>query len=325
MTRIANDNVDLSRPLELIAANSVTTQDALLKVTEIHTKTNDTTTKSFKKVPPQFQHMMLVASSQGTVVPNEINDEANIFLSSPDRVQAQLFLNAKLESESIECNVSSALTTLFTYGNLLWTSPITPAGLSCMVISSRDIFRNETLYEGMVLELSTKHEISKQALQQLTKTKVLFPQDIEGMMERVYALVILSKLFFGDQSLLVQNLQVFSLQCQKKKLLLKTAKHLDDQFIATFLFSIDDRINKWLNECQKAKNISDTSLELINFSMMLSDIQLNRFICFLPNNIKKLTKKENPKITMILFLLPNAIDPIQTVITIPIVVAAEPK
>ena len=162
-----------------------------------------------------------------------------------------------------------------------------------MVISSSEIFGNETLYEGLVLELSTKHAISKQALHKLTKTKVLFPQDIEGMMERVYALVILSKLFFGDQSLLVQNLQVFSLQCQKKKLLLKTAKHLDDQFIAKFLFSIDNRINKWLNECQKAKIISNTSLELINFSIMISDIQLNRFICYLPNNIKKMTKKEN--------------------------------
>ena len=39
----------------------------MLKLTEMHTKTNETTTKSFRKVPPQFQHMMLVASSQGTV------------------------------------------------------------------------------------------------------------------------------------------------------------------------------------------------------------------------------------------------------------------
>ena len=129
-----------------------------------------------------------------------------------------------------------------------------------MVISSRDIFGNETLYQAMVLDLSTKHEISKQAVHKLTKTKILFPQDIEGMMERVNALFILCKLFFGDQSLLVQNLQVFSLQCQKKKLLLKTAKHLDDQFIAKFLYSIDDRVNKWLNECQRAKIVSDTSL-----------------------------------------------------------------
>ena len=91
----------------------------------------------------------------------------------------------------------------------------------------------------------------------------------------------------------MQNIQVFSLQYQKKKLLLKTAKHLDDQFIAKFLYSIDDRVNKWLNECQRAKIVSNTSLELINFSMMLSDIQLNRFICYLPSNIKKMTKKEN--------------------------------
>ena len=42
--------------------------------------------------------MILMASSQGTVVPAEINEEAMKFFSIPDRVQAQLFLNAKLES-----------------------------------------------------------------------------------------------------------------------------------------------------------------------------------------------------------------------------------
>jgi len=47
-----------------------------------------------------------------------------------------------------------------------------------MVISSKEIFDNEALYDGMVLDLSTKHEITKSALNKLTRTKVLFPKDI---------------------------------------------------------------------------------------------------------------------------------------------------
>jgi len=58
------------------------------------------------------------------------------------------------------------------------------------------------------------------------------------MMERVNALLVFSKLFFGEHILLVQNLQVLSQQYHKKKILLKTANNLNDQFIVIFLYSI---------------------------------------------------------------------------------------
>ena len=144
-----------------------------------------------------------MASSQGNVIPNEINEEAKKFFTGPDRVQAQLFLNSKLEESEVECSISSALTTLYTYENLLWSSPITPAGISSMVISSKDIFANEALYNRMVLDLSIKNEISKQVLTKLTKTQVLFPKEIDGMMQRLDAVRVLSNLFFGESILLV--------------------------------------------------------------------------------------------------------------------------
>ena len=156
-------------------------------------------------------------------------------------------------------------------------------------------FDNEVMYDSMVLEMSIKHKIIKQSLNKLTKTNVLFPQDIESMLDRIGALYVLSKLFFGNTSLLVQNLQVFVKQCYNKKLLLKTSKHLDEQFIPKFLYSIDDRINKWLTECVRAKDISDTSIELINFNLLLTDVQLNRFVCYLPGNIRKISKKNDFK------------------------------
>ena len=42
---------------------------------------------------------------------------------------------------------------------------------------------------------------------------------------------------------------------------------------------------------EKAKNISDTSIELIIFNLLLTDIQINRFVCYLPGDIKKMSKK----------------------------------
>ena len=281
----------LQTPIDIIAANSATTQDALVKLTELQTKSTESTTKSFKKVPPQYQHMMLVAASQGTVVATDINDNAKKFFSTPDRVQAQLFLNTLLERDGIECTVSTALTTLLSYGNFIWTSTVTPSGLSSMVISSKDLLANESILEGMVLDLSTKHEISKSALTKLTKTHILLPTDVDSMLERFSAVFTLAKLFFGTTSILVINLQIFIRQCYKEKLLLKTAHHLDEEFIAKLMYSIDDRINKWLHECVRATTVQDTSGALVEFSGILTDIKLNRFICFLPGNIKKLSKR----------------------------------
>ena len=281
----------LQTPIDIIATNSATNQDVLVKLTELQTKSTESTTKSFKRVPPQYQHMMLVAASQGTVVATDINENAKKFFATPDRVQAQLFLNTLLEKDGIECTISTALTTLFSYGNFLWTSTVTPSGLSSMVISSKDLFANESLLEGMVLDLSTKHEISKTALTKLTKTHILLPTDIDSMLERFSAVFTLAKLFFGTTSILVINLQIFIRQCYKEKLLLKTAHHLDEEFIAKFMYSIDDRINKWMHECVRATTVQETSGTLVEFLAILTDIKLNRFICFLPGNIKNLSKR----------------------------------
>jgi len=109
-------------------------------------------------------------------------------------------------------------------------------------------------------------------------------------MERLEALLILCDLFFTRSSLLVQNIELFVAKCRQKKLLLKTSNHLDESFIPKLLYSIDDtRIKKWLNECMQAKTLMDTSIELISFTSILTDIQLNRFVCFLPSNIKKIS------------------------------------
>ena len=290
-----NENLNvLKTPMEVIAANSASTQDALVKLTEMHKKSSDSTTKSFKKVAPQYQHMMLVASSQGNVVPSDINDDAKKFFAAPDRVQAQLTLNTLLDQQGIECSISTALSNLFSYGNLIWSSTTTPSGLASMVITSKDIFANETLLEGMVLDLSTKHEISRQDINKLTKTQVLLPTDIDTMLERFCATFAIAKLFFGENSILVTNLETFTKDCYKKKLLLKTMFHMDEEFIAKLMFSVDDRINKWLHECLAATTIRDTTIELVTFSDILTDIKLNKFNIFLPGNIKKLSKRSAP-------------------------------
>ena len=244
LTQVTNDMTQIQRPLELLATNQASTQEVLSKLTDIQSKNNETATKSFKKVPKEYQHMILVASSRGTVVPTDICEEANEFYSSQDKVQAQLFLNTKLEKENIECCVSIALTTLFGYGNFIWASPIIPSGLSSMVIASKEVLANNALYSGIILELSTKHEISKASLSKLTKTQILLPSSIDETLERLKAVQVLARIFFGEESILTENLLLFCSKLSRRRLLLKTNKLMDELFIAKLLYSVDRRINK---------------------------------------------------------------------------------
>ena len=78
-----------------------------------------------------------------------------------------------------------------------------------MVISSNDLFENDTLYSGIVVDLSTNHEISKISFHKLTKTQVLFPTTIEDVIERINVVYVLSSLFFSENSVLVENLEAF--------------------------------------------------------------------------------------------------------------------
>ena len=81
---------------------------------------------------------------------------------------------------------------------LLWSNAITPSDFSASVISTKDIISNDTIHDRIILDYSTKHEITEESLTKLTKTQVIFPVDIEATIQRLDALTALSELFFGE-------------------------------------------------------------------------------------------------------------------------------
>ena len=292
----ASTNQDLStsikRPLEMIAASSSSTQDFLCKLTQIQTSNQEKSSSSFSKLSERTQNMMLVASSRGTVVPTELQDEAMKFFKLSSVSKAQQYLESYLENQSIECTIQTAVANLLLQGCFLWSNPLTPSGLAGSVIASKDIMFNNSIHAGILLDFSTKHEISKASLSKLTKTQVMYPSTIELAIERIEAVVALSELFFTDRSILTEGLVVLLKLSKTNKTLLRTKLYLDKMFVAKFLFSIDDRINKWLGECARAQDITETSLELVDFSTIISDLKLNRYYCDLPSNIKMIVKDD---------------------------------
>ena len=175
----------------------------------------------------------------------------------------------------------------------MWLNPLTPSGFATSIISSKDIIFNDSLHEGIMLDFSTKHEITKASLTKLTKTQVIYPTSIGLMIERIEAITLFVNLFFTEKSCLTKGLYHLLTLCKSNRTLLRTKLYLDKMFIAKFLFSIDDRINKWLSECGKNDTVDKTSMELVDFATIISDLKLNRYYCDLPQSIRTVAMNED--------------------------------
>ena len=51
----------------------------------------------------------------------------------------------------------------------------------------------------------------------------------------------------------------------------------------------------WLKQCCTKDSVLDTDLTLIEFSSLLADVQMNRFMYFLPPSISKVSSLTNEK------------------------------
>jgi hypothetical protein len=285
----------LKRPLEIIATSNSTQSDILRSFQAQHEKTNEKTSRSFTKLPAQYQNMILVASSQGEVTAMEINDQAKAFFKCSNQLSANVMLNCLLETKQIDCSVSSAMTQALMCGCFLWRNAVTPSGFAASAITSEDSLRNDTLHEGMVLDLSTKFEMSTDSLEKLTKTNVAYPSTIEGLIERLRAIRELSIFFFNEMSHASQGLTSLTLKFMDNKPLLRARAMVDDEFISKVICCVDDRLYQWLKQCARSTYSAQTTTELTNFGDIFFKILTNEFHYCLPNCVKKFKKPELDK------------------------------
>ena len=263
------------------------------RLTQLQSQSSDKSTKNFKKIPKKYQNMILVATSTSEATELDYNADGAEFFKASSTLNAQVMLNSLFEAEGIDCSVSAAVTTTLLYGSFLWKDALSPSGFAASVLSSEGILRSDTLHEGMILDYATKFDISSSSLSKLTKSQVLFPQDVEELTHRIRAIYALATFFFKKNGFLSQGLKRVKNFCLDNKMMLRTRIYLDNQLIAKFLCAIDDRIYQQLKQCSSKEVVTDTDLSLIEFSSLLSDVQCNRFTYFLPPSVASVeeTKK----------------------------------
>lgn len=169
---------------------------------------------------------------------------------------------------------------------------MTPSGFSGAVLSSEnDVLRSDTFEEALVLNLSTKFEMSAASLTKLTKTQVVLPRSVDDTIERFKALKILAVLFFSDGSPIPLGLMHLVDWCEMNKITLSKYFYMDELFLARIIVAVDDRIFQWLRQCCKATSMMDTSLVLIDLKTLTDDLDLGRFTYNLPPSVQVLSKK----------------------------------
>ena len=196
----------IQRPFEIIASSSSSTQDFMSKLTQLQSTSQEKLSHSFGKLSEKTQKMLLLVSSRENVIPTQLNEKAMAFFALSNFSKAQQYLESILESKGIECSILTTAVNLLLQWCMLWLNPLTPSGLARSVISSKDIIFNDSLHEGILLDFSTKHKISKASLTKLTKTQVVYPTSIELMIKRVEAILTFTEMFFTVKSYLYQGL-----------------------------------------------------------------------------------------------------------------------
>ena len=249
--------------------------------------------RSFAKLPNQYQNMILVASSQGEVTAMELNDQAKAFFKCSNHLSANVMLNCLLETKQVDCSISTAMTQALLCGCFLWRNAITPSGFAASAIISEDTIRTDTLHQGMVLDLSTKFEMTSDSLDKLTKTNVVYPSTIEGLIERIKAIRELSIFFFNEFSHVSQGLISLTLKFMDNKPLLRARAMVDDEFISKIVCCVDDRLYQWLKQCARATYTTQTTTALTNFGDIFMKVLTNEFHYTLPRSVKKLSKPDN--------------------------------
>ena len=282
----------LKRPFEVLATASSSTSDFMEKLTQLQSQQSEKSAKSFKKLPSKYQNMILVAASTGEITDHEYSADAAEFFKASNTLHAQVMLNSLFETEGLDVSVSPAVATSFLYGSFLWRNALSPSGFAASVLTSEGVFRSDTLHDGMVLDFSTKFDMSQSSLNKLTKSHVVFPTDVEDTIQRLKGLRVLAIFFFKKSSYLSQGLTKVVNFCCDNKMIIRKHIHLDSKFIAKMICAVDERIYLWLKQCGTNTSVTDTDHSLVDFSSLTSDIQLSRFNYVLPPSISKVSKLE---------------------------------
>ena len=297
MTQAVDSNINFSNSLathfEQLAVASKSTQEIISKLASYQLQKQDKPKKSFNKLPVDYKRMLLIASGEGQAIPEELNDEAMAFFALPNSKAAHIHLNSLLESEKVRCSVSPAMANHLFVASFRWSNMIRPSGLASSVLTTESYQRTDVLNEAMVLDVSTRFEISDEYISKLTETTIMFPESCEDMIERFKGIKVLANFFFGADNVITQAYISILNWCQDNRQILEARYAMDNLLIPKLMVSTDERLHLFLKSCVRADYPNKASIQYLNFQSITFALELNNFSYFLQPSIKQLKRNND--------------------------------
>ena len=82
---------------------------------------------------------------------------------------------------------------------------IRSSGFASSILTTESYLRTDVLNEAMVLDVSTRFDISEEYVTKLTETTIIFPDNCEDMIERFKTMKVLANYFFGSSNIIIRH------------------------------------------------------------------------------------------------------------------------
>lgn len=247
----------------------------------------------FSKLTEQTQRMIRNASSKDGERPSNPSETTKAFFDSESEGKADTIFMQQMKSlGSGQAAISSSVTSSLHKGFLTWSGE-TPNNLSVFSFSTQtpgqgDSNRGEVMHLiSMQGKRKTANEIKESMLQ-----SIKIASNFDEMMRQITywkdGLVII----LGAESLVVTQINRLRASISKGEGTFRLRIHNDGKFISMFLYGVDVRVQRWLEECKEALDREDVRDDLINFDNIVDSVLDGTFQIALPSCFKSDERKK---------------------------------
>ena len=243
--------------------------------------------KGFEGLPPSRQEMLLNAASTNGITPAQsISDFGLEFFKQKNASHATMFLNSELRKQESGVSICQAVGQQLFVGGFNWDSFETPQGLAACILTGPGT-SGPSIRDAMVIELKGRYQLmDNESIKKLTSTTVVIPTDIFEGIHLMEAKLKIAKLFLKDNAYFCTRLESGVTAFRRNYSILKQKFRGDPDLVAKIMVSVDDRTNRFFDECANLNRLAVKS-EFVNYESIVTDIILGKFHYDLPPFCKR--------------------------------------
>ena len=240
-------------------------------------------TKFQKRFHSQQQNFILFASSSSDTELLEVepNSEFKQFVESPKLQALSLAQYAITQARGGTQTVDNAVAMMLHNATFLDSEAQGSGqskGLSIFfMVPAPHVHVNQQTMNEQEVELRTAtNTLTSAQIVKLTASQVRIPKDEHGFKATLENFLIVIDFVFSKNSVIYKALEVLQRQIIKCNREFSSMAEADPRFIATFMASIDLRVQKFLGSCAKAKTSTEAAYHYLDFNREVDDFLFQR-------------------------------------------------